>query len=139
MDDLAASNVNRSYSLAALCVAIFNFMLIFLYPRFVSGDVDGLLFQATFVVMGLTTFSLIFASLEYYRSSLGGSIGAAEQAMHLRRGDRLWLVGYSLLFLVPSLILVCVRLLIVGSVWIVLWLIYVAFVIRLFPEVQTRK
>ena len=33
-DDLAAANVNRSYSLAATSIAIFTFMLIFLYPRF---------------------------------------------------------------------------------------------------------
>ena len=32
-DDLGASNVNRSYSLAATSIAIFTFMLIFLYPN----------------------------------------------------------------------------------------------------------
>ena len=38
-DDLAASNVNRSYSLAATSIAIFTFLLFFLYPRFVSGEI----------------------------------------------------------------------------------------------------
>ena len=42
-DDLAAANVNRSYQLAASSIAIFTFLLFFLYPRFVSGDVDPLL------------------------------------------------------------------------------------------------
>ena len=55
-DDLAASNVNRSYSLAATSIAIFTFMLIFLYPRFASGEVNPLLFQATLVVMGVATW-----------------------------------------------------------------------------------
>jgi hypothetical protein len=32
-DDLAAANVNRSYSLAATSIAIFTFTLVFLYPR----------------------------------------------------------------------------------------------------------
>ncbi len=34
VEDLAAANVNRSYSLAATNIAIFTFMLIFLYPKF---------------------------------------------------------------------------------------------------------
>ena len=44
-DELATSNVNRSYSLAGTSIAIFTFMLIFLYPRFASGEIDALLFQ----------------------------------------------------------------------------------------------
>src|SRR6266550_857770 len=104
-DDLAASNVNRSYSLAAMSIAIFTFMLIFLYPRFASGEVNAVLFQATVVVMGVATFSLVFASHYYYGASLGGRIDDAERAVYARRGDRFWLLGYILLFLDPSMIL----------------------------------
>jgi len=49
----------------------------------------------------------------------------------------LWLLGCVLLFLAPSLILFTVRLLAVASVWFALWLVYVLFVIRYFPRVQT--
>ena len=38
-DELATSNVNRSYSLGATSIAIFTFTLIFLYPKFASGAV----------------------------------------------------------------------------------------------------
>ena len=38
-DDLAAANVNRSYQLAASSIAIFTFLLFFLYPRFASGGI----------------------------------------------------------------------------------------------------
>jgi len=38
-DELAAANVKRSYSLAATSIAIFAFVLFFLYPRFASGSV----------------------------------------------------------------------------------------------------
>ena len=55
-DELAASNVNRSYSLAATSIAIFTFMLFFLYPRFASGQINPLLFQAALVVMAVATF-----------------------------------------------------------------------------------
>ena len=138
-DDLAVSNANRSYSLAATSIAIFTFMLIFLYPRFASGEVSALLFQATLVVMGVATFSFVFASLHYYGSSLGGRIDDPERARYSRRGDRFWLLGYTLLFLDPSLILLSVGLVVVGSVWFALWLVYVLFVIRYFPRVQTSQ
>src|SRR5882672_348431 len=136
-DELAASNVNRSYSLAATSIAIFTFMLFFLYPRFRNNEINGLLFQVTVVVVGLATFSFVFASLYYYGSSAGGRIDDAERVLDRRRGDRFWLFGYTLLFLGPSLILYTVGLLVVGSAWLVLWLVYVRFVLRYFPRVET--
>ena len=138
-DDLAAANVNRSYSLAGTSIAIFTFLLFFLYPRFVSGDVDALPYQATLVVMGVATFSFAFASFYYYGASLGGRIDDAERTRCSHRGERFWLLGCVLLFLAPSLILFTVRLLAVASVWFALWLVYVLFVIRNFPRVQTAR
>jgi hypothetical protein len=136
-DDLAAANVNRSYQLAASCIAIFTFLLFFLYPRFANEQVDALRFQATLIVMGAATFSFAFASSYYYGASLGGRIDPAERAKYARRGDRFWLVGSVLLFLAPSLILFTVSLLAVASAWFALWLVYVLFVIRYFPRVQS--
>jgi hypothetical protein len=138
-DELATANVNRSYSLGATSIAIFTFMLIFLYPRFASGAINALLFQATLVVMGVATFSFVFASLYYYGSSLGSRIDDAERALYSRRGDRFWLLGNTLLFLDPSLVLFSVGLLAVGSAWFALWLVYLLFVIRYFPRVQTAR
>jgi hypothetical protein len=136
-DELATANVNRTYSLAAPSIAIFTFMLFFLYPRFASGEINPSLFQATLLVMGVAIFSFVFASLYYYGSSVGGRIDDAERALYSRRGDRFWLLGYTLLFLVPSLILFLVGLRAVGSAWFALWLVYLVFVIRYFPRVQT--
>ena len=136
-DDLAASNVNRSYTLAATNIAIFTFILFFLYPRFENGKINSLLFQSTLVAMGVATFSLVFASLHYYRSSLGGRISEDERALLARRADRFWLLGYTLMFLAPSLVLFSVWLVAVASVWLALWLVYLLFVIRYFPKVQT--
>ena len=61
-DDLATANVNRTYSLAATCIAIFTFTMIFLYPRYANGEVSPLLFQATLVVMAVATFSYVFSA-----------------------------------------------------------------------------
>ena len=135
--DLAAANVNRSYQLAASSIAIFTFLLFFLYPRFASGEVDASRFQATLIVMGVATFSFAFASFYYYGASLGGRIDDAERTQYSLRGDRFWLLGSVLLFLTPSMILFTVRLLAVASVWFALWLVYLLFVVRYFPRVRT--
>jgi hypothetical protein len=137
-DEIASANVNRSYSLAATCIAIFTFTMIFLYPRFASGEADALLFQATLVVMAVATFSFVFSSLYYYQCSIG-RLDEVQQAMYSRRGDRFWLLGYTLLFLDPSLVLFSVGLLAVGAIWFVLWLVYLIFVIPYFPKVQTMR
>ena len=68
------------------------------------------------------------------RLEAGSTIPSGQSS---RCGDRLWLLGSVLLFLAPSLILFTVRLLAVASVWFALWLVYVLFVIRYFPRVQT--
>jgi hypothetical protein len=136
-DDLAASNVNRAYSLAATSIAIFTFTLFFLYPRFASGEAHALLFQATIVVMAGATFSFVFASFCYYCSSLGSRIAEAERATYARRGDRFWLLGLTLLLLAPTLILFSIRLFAVGGAWLALWLAYLLFVVRGFPKVLT--
>ena len=137
-DDLAAANVNRSYSLAGTCIAIFTFTLFFLYPKFTSGEANVLLFQAALIALGIATFSFTFASFYYYCNSLGNRIDDRDRARFSWRGDRFWLLGYTLLFLTPSLILFSIRLFGIGSVWIALWFVFLAFVIRDFPKVRER-
>ena len=138
-DDLAAANVNRAYSVAATNIAIFTFMLFFLYPRFESGRINPLLFQITLIVIGVATFSLVFATLHYYRSSLGSRISEAERTLHARRGDRFWLLGYTMMFLAPVLVLFSLGLVAVASVWLALWLLYLTFVVQYFPKVETPR
>jgi len=135
-DDLAAANVNRAYQLAASSIAIFTFLLFFLYPRFRSGEVEALPFEATLLVMGVATFSFAFASFFYYGASLGDRPDDVARRRDFRRGDRLWLLGCVLLFVAPSMILVTVKLFAVASAWFALWLVYVVFVIREFPRIR---
>ena len=139
VEDIASANVNRAYTLAASSIAIFTFMLFFLYPRFRSGEVDALLYQATLVVMGVATFSFVFSSLLYYCASLGSRVDAVRRLRLARRGDRFWLLGYTLLFLAPSLVLFTVGLLAVGSAWLALWLAYLIFVMRYFPLMRAAS
>jgi hypothetical protein len=138
-DDLASANVNRTYSLGATSLAIFTFTMIFLYPRYVSGEANPVLFQITLIVMGVATFSLVFASFHYYASSLPDRINDAERATYARRGDRFWLLGSTSLFLAPSLVLFSINLALVGAAWLGLWLVYLLFVRRTFPRVETTR
>jgi hypothetical protein len=138
-EDIAAVNVTRSYTLAGTNIAIFTFMLFFLYPRFESGRINPVLFQATLTAMGVATFSLVFATLHYYWCSLGGRMSDPERTRLARRADRFWLLGYTMMFLAPSLVLFLVRLRIVASVWLAFWLLYLFFVIRYFPKFQTPR
>lgn len=138
-DELAAANVNRSYQLAASCIAIFTFLLFFLYPKFVSGDIDARLFQIALIVMGVATFSFGFASFHYYGVSLGDRIDGSIRSQYARRGDLFWLLGCVLLFLTPCLVLFTVGLTIVASAWLALWLAYLLIAIRIFPRIQSGK
>ena len=136
LDEVATSNVNRSYTLAGTSIAIFTFMLFFMYPRFTSGQIDAFLFQATLAVMAVATFSFVFASFYYYCVSLGSRINESDRLRYSMLGDRFWLLGDTMLFLGPSLILFSIRLLPIGAVWLALWLVYLLFLIRHFPRVR---
>src|ERR1700754_5191362 len=138
-EDLAAVNVTRSYTLAGTNLAIFTFVLFFLYPRFESGRINPVLFQATLIAMGVATFSLVVATLHYYRCSLGGAMSDTERTLHARRADRFWLLGYTTMFLAPSLVLFLLGLWAVASVWLAFWLVYLFFVVRFFPRIETPR
>jgi hypothetical protein len=138
-EDIAAVNVTRSYTLAGTNIAIFTFMLFFLYPRFESGKINPWLFQFTLIAMGIAAFSLVFATLHYYRCSLAEGLSDLERTLHARRADRFWLLGYTTMFLAPSLVLFLVRLRLVASVWLAFWLMYLFFVVRYFPKIETPR
>src|SRR5262245_47530569 len=138
-DDMAAANVNRTYTIAGTSIAIFTFTLFFLYPRFKSGEANALLFQATIVAMAVATFSFVFATLSYYASSIGNRIDDAMRLRYSRRGDGFWLLGYTCLFLAPSLILFSIGLLAVASFWLALWMVYLLFMIGFFPHLRTAR
>ena len=128
MGDLAAANVNRSYQLAATSVAIFTFTMAFLYPRYLSGDANATLFQATLAVMGVATFSFVFAALRF---------DEVDRTRYQGLGDRIWLLGLLSLFLAPSLVLFTVGLTLVGAAWFAFWLLYLIVVARYFPRIST--
>jgi hypothetical protein len=137
--ELAGSNVNRAYSLAATSIAIFTFTLIFLYPRYVNGEANAVLFQVALIILGGATFGFALAAFNYYGSSVRVAMDDTQRMAFSRRGDRLWLAAALLLFLAPSVILFSVTLVAVGAAWFALWLAYLVFAIRSFPRVVTAQ
>ena len=122
--DLANSNVNRNITLAGTSVAIFTFLLFFLYPRYFSGDIDPVLFQFTLAIIVSIIFSLVISATYYYGTTLTLSLPDGQGTVIFGKAEAFWLIGYSLLLLEPSLILFTVKLSAVALYALVLWFSY---------------
>jgi hypothetical protein len=49
--EIANANVNRNITLAGTSVAIFTFLLFFLFDRYLSGVINAILFQLTLAII----------------------------------------------------------------------------------------
>src|SRR3989449_1649635 len=127
--DLAAANVNRAGTLVGSTIAVFTFLLFFLYPRFSSGQIDPVLFQVTLIVVVLTIFSFSLSGLFYYRIGVL-KMSSAKKHASMQKGALLWLIGTLLAVLEPALILFTIGLTIVGLVALSAWLVYILFTLR---------
>lgn len=135
--DIANSNVNRNITLSGTSVAIFTFLLFFLYPRYSSGEINPVLFQFALAVIVSVVFSLVISALYYYGTTLNLTPGR-ERTQIFGKAEGFWLVGYSLLLLEPSVILFTVNLLVVGFYALVLWFSYLALTLLEYRK-QTKK
>src|SRR5207247_10499427 len=107
-NETANVDVSRVLTLVWTSIAIFAFLLFFLYPRFLSAEIDPVLFQVTLIVIGVAIFSLVYAGLFFYTLTLPYSLNPVDSPPIQRKGDLFWLVGYSVLLLEPTLILLTV-------------------------------
>ena len=136
--EIANGNVNRNITLAGTSLAIFTFLLFFLYPRYLTGEIDGTLFQFTLAIIVSVIFSLVQSATYYYGRVLTLSLPREQIVTIFGKAEAFWLAGYSLLLLEPSLILFTVKLPVVGSYALVLWFSYL-FVTGLLYRRQTRR
>jgi hypothetical protein len=137
--DLANSNVNRNITLAGTSIAIFTFLLFFLYPHYSSGDIDPILFQFTLAIIVSVIFSLVVSATYYYGTTLALSLPHGEGTAIFGKAEAFWLVGYTLLLLEPALILFTVKnLTIVALYALVLWFSYLYLTWLQFKK-QTKK
>lgn len=122
--EIANGNVNRNITLAGTSLAIFTFLLFFLYPRYLTGEINGVLFQFTLAIIVSVIFALVQSATYYYGRVLTLSLPREQVATIFGKAEAFWLLGYSLLLLEPSLILFTINLPVVGSYALVLWFSY---------------
>ena len=137
--DIANSNVNRNITLAGTSVAIFTFLLFFLYPRYFSGEINAILFQFTLAIIVSVIFALVISALYYYGTALTLTLRPEQATNIFGKAEAFWLVGYSLLLLEPSLILFTVNLIAVGLYGLVLWFSYLYLTWLQFKKQTKRK
>jgi len=127
--DLAAANVNRAGTLVGSTIAVFTFLLFFLYPRYSSGQIDPILFQLTLTVIILTILTFSLSGLYNYRIGVL-KLNTAKKRASMQRGALFWLFGTLLVILEPALILFTVGLTAVGIVTLIAWLLYTLATLR---------
>jgi hypothetical protein len=127
--DLAAANVNRAGTVLGSTIAVFTFLLFFLYPRYSSGQIYPILFQLTLTTVVLTILSFSLCILFCYRIGVL-KMGIVEKRASMRTGTLFWVIGTLFLVLEPALILFTIGLQVVGVVALVAWLLYTFFTLR---------
>ena len=138
--DDAGSNVNRSVALAGTSIAIFTFTLGFFYPRLILlSSLDSILFQIALTIIGLAIFSFVISGVYFYAITLVPPEDREKAKKYRRRADTIWLIGFSLLFLEPSLILFTVEQTLVAVVYLLLWISYAVFQFYMFAEIQSLR
>ncbi len=114
-------------ALGGTCVAIFTFLLFFLYPRFAAGEVDPDLFQLTLLAILGSLFLLVLAAWFYFLFTQSLDLDATRPTKYLARADACFAVGVMILTLAPALVLLTVNLQALGFVALGLWGLYLIF------------
>ncbi|MGA8303830.1 MAG: hypothetical protein WA691_10050 [Thermoplasmata archaeon] len=119
------ANENRSLTagLGGTCIAILTFVLIFLYDRATSGQINNLLFQGTLLVIVLSLSLISLSSLNYWFVMEAYRTTPSRAPIYQQRADGFFASSLILLLLEPTLILVTVRLYYLGSVALVFWVV----------------
>ena len=99
--DLAAANVNRAGTLVGSTMAVFTFLLFFLYPRYFTGQIDPVLFQVTLTIIILTILTFSLSGLFYYRIGVL-KLNSAKKRTSMQRGALFWLFGTLFILLEPG-------------------------------------
>ena len=127
--DLAAANVNRAGTVLGSTIAVFTFLLFFLYPRYSSGQIDSVLFQITLMIIVLTILSFSLCILFCYRIGVL-KMSSVEKHASMQIGALLWVIGTLFAVLEPALILFTIGLNLVGAVALSAWLLYTFLTLR---------
>ena len=111
-------------------LAIFTFVLVFLFPRYASNQLNGVLFQVTLTTTLVAIF-LFGISGVYYLEVVGMTkTGIARERVLVQRGDSLFVVSFLLGTAMPALILFTLGITVVAVIATGLWVLYAGFIIQ---------
>lgn len=111
--------------LAGTCVAIFTFLLFFLYPRLASGEADPNLFRLTVLAILSSLYLVVFAALCYFLCTQTLDVDVKRAKAYMAWGDRCFGVAVVFLVVEPALVLYTVNLSDLGSVALGFWVVFV--------------
>jgi hypothetical protein len=126
--EYANENRQATINLGGTGVAILTFLLIFLYGRFSSGGVDGLLFRITLASVVISIFLLGISGSYYYFLIEALERRQSTTAPLLMRADTCFVGGVFLLLLEPALILFTLQIYDIGTLAAILWVISVTVI-----------
>ena len=121
---IALSDRSMIGTLVWTSIAILTFLLFFLYPRSLSGEVNPALFQTTITVMLEAIFSF-GASALYRHMSITSPVKSGPKArLRFRRAELFFSLAFALMLLEPTFVLFTLRLIPVASIALGLWISY---------------
>jgi hypothetical protein len=121
----AKRNMALMPGLGGTCVAIFNFSLFFLYPRFVSGEASQIFFRLAVGDIVVSLFFFMYAATFYYLFVEGFPKDAKRAIVYFAWADRCAVVAIALFTISPALVLFAVDLPDLGLVALGLWLLHI--------------
>ena len=112
-------------------------MLIFLYPRYLSNQLNGILFQATLTSSLLEIFLFGISGVHYFEVVAMAKTSPTTKMQLIRRGDSIFVLSLLIGTGEPALILFTLGLTVVAVIATVLWTLYAGFIIRQGRKLQT--
>ncbi len=120
--DYVAGNLSRVVALSGSDTAIFTFVLVFLYPRYASDQLNGVLFQVTLTSALIGIFLFVIAGLNYFEVIMAEMSVTRKRAL-ARRADHVYVSGVLTSTTMPALILFTLNIPIVAIIATALWTI----------------
>ncbi len=142
--DTATSNRNLAGTVVGTCLAILTFLLLFLYPRYLGGEIDGVMFQLTFAIIITAIYSFSFSGLYYYGLMVSLSTGDGRARRNLAIADATLVLGILLISLEPAMILLTLGLTFLGGLASAFWVTFLVFTLhearrRRYSEMSTPR
>ncbi len=134
--DTATSNRNLAGTVVGTCLAVLTFLLFFLYPRYLSGEIDAAMFQLTLIVIIFAVFSFSYSGLYYYGLMISLSTKDGRARTNLAIADATLILGILLIALEPAMIFLTLRLTEVGVLAAALWVSFLFFTLH---EARRRR